>query len=257
MSRLFATYLMNENGITPDELLGVFTRSDLSFSIRYFKVDKKYEFNVLDFYGYVQERSVFCYKVKIDEGDLLRLLRVDNYSDDEKNELYYHKLLSSTPSGEGLEQKSLDDDVYWGISLLQYFFHISKAVMNSAKKQYHLFELRRVESKEVLLRQRILHSRGGRKLGSVSGIEWQNVENADKIIRTCVEKDRYWEFMDLHKELIRARVCKLNMTGIKWKFYILRYKYKVNNGFITCNKEYEKELLSKNEKYHIFDNLTF
>ena len=240
---------MNTNNIEPDELARVFSGEQVC--IRYFKTEQKYGLTVLDFYSYMQDRSVFFYKVKISEGDLDRMLRIDNYSDDEKNELYYHKLLTQ------YEQVDLDDDVYWGISILQYFFHISKAVMNEAKKQYHLFELHRVESKEVPLKIRLLHSNGGRKLGSVSGIEWQNVENADRIINTCVEKDRFQEFMDLHRELIRAHKTDLSITGAKWKFYILRYKWKIRNGFSVPNPEYEKQLIDKNNQYNIFKVLVF
>lgn len=249
MSKLFATYLMNTNNIEPDALANVFANK--SFHIRYFKNERKYGLTVLDFYSYVQDRTVFFYKVKIDEADLDRMLRIDNYSDDEKNELYYHQLLTK------YEQVELDDDVYWGISILQYFFHISKAVLNQAKKQYHLFELHRTDTKLVELKHRILHSNGGRKIGSVTNIEWQNIENADRIIQSCVEKDFYQEFMDLHRELIRARKTDLSITGAKWKFYILRYQWKLSNGFCSHNPDYEKQLLEKNSTYKIFDNLIF
>ena len=255
MSRLFATFLMNTNNIEPDELArvfsGEFNSGELNITGKYLSNKKQFEFKVLDFYSYMQDRSVFFYNVKIDEVDLLRMLRIDNYSDDEKNELYYHKLLTQ------YEQVDLDDDVYWGISILQYFFHISTRTLADMKKQAHLFKLHRVPTKNVYLKLWKLHSNGGRKLGSVSGIEWQNIENADRIINTCVEKDRFQEFMDLHRELIRAHKTDLSITGAKWKFYILRYKWKLSNDFLTRNPDYEKQLIDKNNQYNIFEKLDF
>lgn len=252
MSKLFATYLMNTNNIEPDELARVFDGEFSSGATgKYLSSKKQFEFKVLDFYSYMQDRTVFFYKVKIDEVDLNRMLRIDNYSDDEKNELYYHQLLTK------YEQVELDDDVYWGISILQYFFHLSTRTMKDMKRQVHLFELHRVATKNVVLKKWKLHSSGGRKIGSVTNIEWQNIENADRIIQSCVEKDFYQEFMDLHRELIRARKTDLSITGAKWKFYILRYKWKLSNNFCSHNLDYEKQLLEKNAAYKIFDNLIF
>lgn len=259
MSRLFAEFLMKTNGIEPDELSTVFR--SVSITGRYFKTKKVYEFKVLDFYSYLSDRTEpFFYKVKIDEADLVRMLKIDSYSEDEKNELYYHKLLGSSLSGEGLEQKDLDDDVFWGISILQYFFHISMQTIVEIKRQQHLYKLYKVSDPNYLLKPRVLHSNGGRKLGSLSAMtdtDLQNIENAESIIRSCVEHDWYYEFMDLYRVLLRFRKTELSLTGAKWKFYILRYKWKVDNLFISRDLEYEKTLIEKNNKYKIFDTLAF
>ena len=253
MSRLFATYLMKENGIEPDELASLF--DTVSIIGKCLSSKNEFEFRVLDFYSYLEDRdNPYWYNVKINEGDLIRMMRIDTYSDDEKNELYYHKLLGGKG---GVEQGDLDDDVYWGVSILQYFFHISFRTIADMKRRVHLYKLRRVESKTVVLKKRQLHSSGGRKLGSLGSIEWQNIENADRIIKSCVEKDRYQEFMELHKDLIRTHRVSFGITGAKWKFYILRYKWKVDNGFVTRDLDYEKELSQKNSVYKIFDNLIF
>ena len=251
MSRLFAEYLMKTNGIDPETLSGVF--ESVPITAKYLSTRKEFDFKVLDFYGYVRG-EVYWYFVKINEGDLLRMLRVDNYSDDEKNELYYHRLLGGS---EGLEQIELDDDVFWGISILQYFFHISNRTLIELKRQAHLFKLYKVDSKNVELKKRRLHSNGGRKIGSLGEIEWQNIENAEAIIKTCVEKDRFLEYMELSRDLLRARMLPFGITGAKWKFYILRYKWKVSGGFVSRDLDYEQKLLEKNRVYKIFENLNF
>ena len=261
MSKLFATYLMNIHSVDPDSLASVFENEPMR--IRYFKSEDVFELTVLDFYGYLADRdNPFFFKVKIAGADLVRMLKIDNYSDDEKNELYYHRLLGNSGGGTGLEQGELDDDVFWGISILQYFFHISNALLSRVKKQYHLYHLYRVPSPYVEIPKRMLHSKGGRPLGAISEVIPQNIENAEAIISHCVECDRYIEYMDLSKDLVRMRTRTdlgepLTMTGAKWKFYILRYKYKVRNGFIQRDKNYEETLLIKNNKYKLFDKLTF
>lgn len=253
MSKLFAEYLMNTKEIDRDVLSSVF---DNAFVFgRYFKCKKVYEFRVLDFYGYANDPfSPFFYNVKIEEGDLLRMLAVDTYSEDEKNELYYHRLLTE------VEQQDLDDDVYYGISILQYFFHISKQTLTEIKRQKHLYDLYKVDSSKYMLKKRVLHSNGGRKLGSISTItdvDIQNMENAEAIIENCVAHDWYNEFMDLHRVLLRFRKTELTLTGAKWKFYILRYKWKIDNHYKERDKEYEKKLIEKNKEYGIFEKLEF
>ena len=256
MSKLFATYLMKDyfgNETNPDTVSEIFKQAKIT--ARYFKHTKKYEFKVLDFYSYINNpNEPFFYNIKIEEPDLLRMLAVDNYSEDEKNELYYHKLLTK------YEQCELDDNIFWDLSILQYFFHISKQTLVEIKRQLHLYNLYKVSVPTYNLKQRQLHSKGGRKLGSLSSItdvDLQNIENAERIIQNCVAHDYYQEFMDLHRTLIKFKRIDLNLTGAKWKFCILRYKWKLENGYTIKNSEYEKELTEKNNKYKIFDILAF
>lgn len=263
MSRLFAEYLMDTRNILDvdrDKLCDVLCSGEIYG--RYLKTLQSFEFKVLDVYSYFGTggSDIYFYFVRIPEEDLLRMLKIDSYSDDEKNELYYHRMLGFESGGTGLEQGELADDVYWGISVLQYFFHISKRTIKDMKTAEHLFKLHRVPDKKVFLKRRVLHSKGGRPLGvanSLSSADRQNLENADVIIRTCVEKDRYWEYMELSKLLVRVRRIS-SLTAAKWKFYILRYQYKVACGLCTRDLEYEKELIAKNLKYRIFEQeLTF
>lgn len=258
MSKLFAKFLMNENKISADDLAKIFYERQIV--ARYFKLNKVYQFRVLDFYEYVRTGNVWFISVKIEEADLLRMISIDNFNEDEKNELYYHKLLSSSGNSEGLEQKELDDDVFWGISLLQYFFHISRHTLILIRRQFHLYKLYKEESPYFELKERILHSNGGRPVGTagmMTEADKQNFENLDRIIKTCVEKDRYIEFMDLHKSLIRCRQTKLSLTGAKWKFRILRYQWRLENSFSVRDLDYEKQLIQKNKEYKIFDTLEF
>lgn len=234
MSRLFAKYLMETYGKGADDIASIFANTDIT--IRYFKTTNQYEFKVLDFFTLNS-----FYNVKIDEVDLLRMLKIDSYSEDEKNELYYHKLLTE------YEQVDLDDDTFYGISLLQYFFYVSPAVLRQSKKQYHLFRLRRTNSASLCLKTRKMHSNGGRKVGSITLTEAdkQNIENKERIIRNCVEKDRFQEFMELYRLLIRTHNTKLTITKAKWKFYELRYRFKLERGLIERDVEYENELSRK------------
>lgn len=260
---------MEQKRIEPDQLGAVFSGAGANVYGKYLGYKKMFEFKVLDFYGYVSSggTDVFWYKVQIEEVDLLRMIAIDNYSDDEKNELYYHEMLgrkafsSGSSSGEGLEQKDLDDNVFWDLSILQYFFHISSRTLAEMKTAAHLFKLYKRSDKRVVLKHRMLHSKGGRPVGSLGDMtdsDLQNIENADRIERTCVEKDRYMEFMELQRVLIRFHKTDLTLTGAKWKFYILRYKYKVSSGWISRDLNYEKELIAKNEQYKIFEQeLTF
>ena len=261
MSRLFAKYLMETKQIKPDQLDTVFSGMGSNVYGKYLGYRKRFEFKVLDFYGYVMSggTDVFWYKVQIEEVDLLRMIAIDSYSDDEKNELYYHEMLGRK-GNDNVEQGNLDDNVFWDLSILQYFFHISNRTLAEMKTATHLFKLYRRSDKRVVLKKRLLHSKGGRPVGAVTGLtesDLQNIENAERIILSCVEKDRYIEFVDLHKDLIRFGKCKLSLTGVKWKFYILRYQFKVRSGFVVRDLDYEKELILKNEKYHIFDTLSF
>ena len=253
MSRLFAEYLMNTKDINKDEIAEVFQQTIIE--ARYFRHTKMFEFKVLDFYGYVSDPSVpFFYNVKIEEADLLRMITIDNYSEDEKNELYYHKMLTE------VEQQNLDDNVFWDLSILQYFFHISKQTLVEIKRQQHLYKLYRTKNPKYELKVRQLHSNGGRPLNSLTQMtdtDLQNIENAEVIIENCVAHDWYYEFMDLYRVLIRFKKTELTLTGAKWKFYILRYKYKLEQGFKDRNEQYEKELIIRNNKYKIFDNLSF
>lgn len=261
---------MNTNNVDVDQLASVFENEKIVG--KYLSYKKMFEFKVLDFYGYVRDRSCpYFYYVKISEPNLLRMLRFDNYPEDEKNELYYHRLLEVYEQGKGdkdtlgVDIEPLDDDIYWGISILQYFFHISKRTIADMKVAAHMFKLHKRESKNVELKKWQLHSKGGRPIGSLSGLseaDLQNLENVDAIIRTCVEKDRFVEYMELSRLLVRMRTRTetgelLTITGAKWKFYILRYKWKLSCGYKERDKEYEKKLVEKNKEYGIFRKLEF
>lgn len=268
MSRLFAKYLMEQNGIDVDqfdeELVSHFGK-EWATGI-YFKSTKMFRFKCLDFYSYVRFKELNLISVSISEPDLLRMIRIDSYGEDEKNELYYHNLLGrSGGSDSSVEQEELDDDVFWGISILQYFYHISKNAIVLMKRQAHTFRLYRSSSKAFVLKKRVLHSNGGRPvgaLGSLSSSEMQNIEMAGGIETHCVELDRYEEYMMLARDLIKAKQKfetgePITLTGAKWKFYILRYKWKIGSGFAGRDLEYEKELVEKNERYKIFNELNF
>ncbi|MCR4661735.1 MAG: hypothetical protein K5765_07050 [Clostridia bacterium] len=257
MSRLFATYLMNINNIEPDRLYSYL--SEQTIQARYLLSKHEFEFKVLDFYSYLSDKQTHIIDVKIFEPDLLRMMKIDSYSDDEKNELYYHKLLTE------YEQINLDDDTFWGISILQYFFHVSKALLKRIKRQNHLFKLYRVDTKWVTIPIRQLHSNGGRPIGSLTKLteaDLQNLENQSDIIRNCVIHDWYTEYMELSRLLVRVRTrtetsALLTLTAAKWKFYILRYKWKLENGYINKNMDYENKLIEMNRKYSIFKDLSF
>ena len=256
MSRLFAKYLFDRNKVDVDTLSAVFDNVDMTG--KYLKTvggSGMFEFKVLDFYGYVSSGDLFFYFVKISENDLLRMIKIDTYTEEEKNVMYYHEQLGSGVGvsgmrGEGLEQENLDDNVFWDISVLQYFFHISRNVIVELKRQAHLSKLKRVNTKRVSLKRRVLHSNGGRPVGSLGAIEWQNIENADRIIENCVEKDWFVEYMDLCRELKRAgKLSEIlgegieSLTGAKWKFYQLRYEWKLARGYCVRDKEYEEKIL--------------
>ena len=250
MSKLFAKYLINENELNVDSLSSIYPEVQAS----YLSSKGMIQFKCMDIYDYISCGWVSPLTVCISEEDLLRMLKIDTYSEEEQNEFYYHKMFDE------YEKCELDDDVYWNVSMLQYLFHISKQTIRDIKKEKHLYKLRRSEKSFIWLKKRQLHSKGGRPKGAVTELteaDRQNIELREVIILNCVKKDYFLDFLDLHRLLVRAGLCKLSVTGIKWKFYILRYQFKLQNGFVEKDLEYEKKLTSVNLKYNIFENLRF
>jgi hypothetical protein len=99
----------------------------------------------------------------------------------------------------------LDDDTYNSISVCQYYFNLSDRVLKLAKRQEHLYRLKRVESPYLKLKPRQIHSKGGRPRGSKNKIDTERLEylraNYDMIVNNCVRHNWPDEYISLHKEL--------------------------------------------------------
>jgi len=224
MSRLFAKYKFNPTETEIIDVNGIEFDPNRSFSMRFLKTNDVFEFP--DF------------NIKIPEVDLRRMIAIDNYSEDEKNELYYHELLTT------VEQKDLDDDTFYIVSLLQWFFHISTHTLTLAKRQAHLRRLNKTDSKSIKLKHRQFHSNGGRPFGAITNLtetDLQNIENADAIIENCIKHNWFNEFMELHKLLIRVHKCDLSIAGVKWKYRILRSKAGYGNYDLKVLEEMNKK----------------
>ena len=178
--------------------------------------------------------------VRDNEADLVRMIELDKFSADEKNEIYYHKLFKE------IEQLDLDDNTFAYVSIAEYYFTLTKRTLALCKKQAHLRKLGRVNSAWLKLTDYRFHSRGGRPKGSKEPVVWQNVENYDAIAANCVAHDWYNEFILLERDSGRT-----NRTEVKWKFLILRYKWKVKNGYERPDLTYENKLKEMNEKYKL------
>lgn len=152
----------------------------------------------------------------------------------------------------------VDSDTYLDICLIQYLFGLNSSVLEVAKRQWHKYKLGRVRTVFVDLSVKDLSSwhKRGRKKGanSLNGDELERVEYNlscyDKIVQSCVEKDRYEVFCDLKKDLAKYKKEKFNRSAAKWEFEYLRYKWKVDAGFRSRDLEVEKELLRKGQKYN-------
>lgn len=176
------------------------------------------------------------------------------FSEEEKNEIYYHELFKSVEQGD-----ELDDYTYECISLAQVCYCISKRSVTLAKRATHRRRLGRVECVRGVggtcvawynVPPRQLHSKGGRKVGSRTSLDeatlW-NVENYVSIARTCAKEDRFVEFRCLFNDLNRAGgvpgVGKVNKTYVLWLYRAMREKYGVESG--------SKKIKEAVEKYHI------
>lgn len=212
---------------------------DFDFYVRYLSSEDLFEFKCLDFYAYKKgEGKKYCL-CKINEVDLLRMITIDKFPD-----LFYVEV----------EKQDLADDVFENISLAQFYCHVSKRTMILAKRQAHLRKLGKVSSAWLKLKKWNFHSQGGRPFGSKEVVDRYNLQNYDRIVANCVRKDWYKEFIQLHKDIAKMdRSLKLSDSAIKWKFMILRYLWKVENGYeeLGTDKEYEKKLKEMNEKYKL------
>ena len=187
--------------------------------------------------------------VRISPVDLLRLINLNSLNVEEQNDMYFR----------GVDFRGdLDDDTYRNISVLQHYYHLSARSLLLAKRASHLRRLGRTDSKWIYLKKRILHSNGGRPFGAKSQLSAEdkerillNYENYSLLIKKFIERDWYHEFCEFHKELRRLGLSSLDDLGIKWKYYKLRYQWKLDNGFIKKNDDYEKKLLEKSLKYDL------
>lgn len=196
--------------------------------IKYIKTKDAFVIKGLDYFGSEQSENF------ISSVDLLRMIKVKN-----ANMFQY-------------EKNELDDDVFFNICITQVFFYISEKTMKDAVKQAHLRKLGRTKSMWVELKKK-KNKNGGRPIG-VSDVCEYNLQNYDRIVANCVRKDWYKEFIQLHKDIAKIdRSLKLSDSAIKWKFMILRYLWKVENGYeeLGTDKEYEKKLKEMNEKYKL------
>lgn len=160
-------------------------------TIRFTRTDKMFTINTLD-----SVDNVYV-NYKISEPDLKRLISIDSYSKEDK-EVFKFSLRE-------VEQHDLDDDTYNSISVCQYYFNLSNRILRLAKKQEHLYRLKRVESPYLKLRPRQIHTNGGRPKGSKNRVDSDRLEylkaNYDKIIQNCIRHNWPDEYISLHKEL--------------------------------------------------------
>lgn len=128
---------------------------------------------------------------------------------------------------------NLDDDTYLSVSLIQYFYKVSLSELNKVQRQWHRFKLGRVKSVYRELERKDFDSwhKRGRKKGVIEDFERikENVDNYDRIVKSCIEKDRYEIFYELKKD-----VAKLSGTGrvsekaVREEFTKLREEWKRN-----------------------------
>lgn len=215
MSKIYGKFVKKEvNENTDAESVSV-----PNVSIRYLASSQSFVFNV-----------GLSYDIRIAEEDMLRLFTFDNLSELEQNEIYYHKDFAE-------EQGDLDDETYSTISLIQYEYVLSKHVLTLVKRKAHLRRLHKVDTAWYELSRRVMHSKGGRKKGSKKAVNQYNVDNYDKIAENCVARDWFEEF-----RLLNMECGEKNRTKIVWKWRKMRYEWKLKNGLISRNADYEREL---------------
>ena len=160
-------------------------------TIRFTRTDKMFTINTLD-----SVDNVYV-NYKISEPDLKRLISIDSYSKEDK-EVFKFSLRE-------VEQHDLDDDTYNSISVCQYYFNLSDRILRLAKKQEHLYRLKRVDSPYLKLKNRQIHTNGGRPKGSKNKIDTERLEylraNYDRIIQNCIRHNWPDEYVTLQKEL--------------------------------------------------------
>lgn len=208
----------------------------VSPSIRYFKTSGEFEIKVMDVYEYLMSGESVPVVVKISEEDLLRMIRVDEALDEEeKNEFYYHQLFALK------EQVDLDDDTFRGISLVQYFYHLSERTLVLAKRMQHLRKLNKTETAWVELKKRMIHSKGGRPKGSKNKVSIEEAErledlkkNFEVICAKCVERDWWKEYEELYKDL--------KLPDAKKKYAVERYLWKLKNGYCQKDTKFEEKM---------------
>lgn len=153
------------------------------------------------------------FQIRIFEGDLYRMVNADHYD------------LTSD------EQQNLDDVIFHTVSLTQYFWYLSKSVLNETKRA----SKRCGYPQWITLVKR--EAKGGQRKGikkirketifskeEIERIETL-IENYDRIVKNCLKYDWVQEFCELEKDIAKYKGLKITKKESIEKFTKLRKKY--------------------------------
>lgn len=182
MSRLKGKLLVEELGLT--QPVGA-----ISY-IKWLNKTEEYGIYVPDMYEYKFNAELVFIEVRISEPDLYRMINADSHN--------YFELAD--------EKADLDDDTYFGISYVQWFYYLSKHVLNLAKRSSRKFGY----PQKYFLKRRV--PRGGRPAGvknKVSEEELSRLEevyiNREQIKVNCYRHDWAEEYVSLMKDIAAYR----------------------------------------------------
>ena len=187
-------------------------------AIRYVKGRDEYVVRVPDVYTALRsvEGDTFgMEEVYISGSDLWRLIKFDKWYEREGVSL-------------SEERGDLDDTTYLGISWVQARYYLSVSVLSEARRVNNRFSF----SQWLPLKRRV--ARGGRPKGSrnkniygeedIERIE-RMIEDYDRIVAHCVEKDWANEYVELEKEIAKYKGEKVpSRKALLEKFTELRKK---------------------------------
>lgn len=208
--------------------------------------------------------------IKVSAHDLISMIEFEegkriwlsNNADDYEVDKKLKKSEAEVDKYELLNLLNLDNDSFEDISLVQYLYCLSSSILGVARIQWHKYKLGRVKSVYVDLVARNFesyHNRGRKKGKSeLNAVERerieQNLKEESVIVQKFIERDNFDYFIDFYREKARYNKVAFSRVGTSWAFKILRYKWKVANGFKSRDLDYEKELNDKIKKYKLSDN---